>query len=126
MESAAEEYDGQDFFVKVERLNQIAVLRLAGELDANTAVAADDALSEAIQLTYKHLLIDCQQLRYISSAGVGVLLSSLHACAERNVQIIFFGLQPKIKNVFAVLGLENIIKHTTTLEEALKYTSPPS
>ena len=123
MESAAEEYGGQDFIVKVERLNQVAVLRLAGELDANTAVAADDALTKAVQAAYKHLLIDCQQLRYISSAGVGVLLSSLHACAERNIQIIFYGLQPKIKNVFAVLGLESIIIQTATLEEALKYTS---
>lgn len=126
MERAAEECGGQDFGVKVEQLNQITVIRLAGELDANTAVAADDALSKAVQDTNKHLLIDCQQLCYISSAGVGVLLSSLHACTEKDVQIIFYGLQPKIKDIFTVLGLTRLIIHTATQEEALRYTSTSS
>lgn len=119
----AEEYGAQDFLVKVEQLDKVAVIRFTGELDANTAVAADDALSNAITAAFDYLLIDCQQLRYISSAGVGVLLSSLHACAESKIQIIFYGLQPKIKNVFTILGLEKIITQATTEEEALQYTT---
>lgn len=121
MRKGTEEYGAQGFFVKVEQLNNIAVIRFTGELDANTAVAADDALSNALQGTQKHLLIDCQELRYISSAGVGVLLSTLHACTEKQIRIIFCGLQPKIKNVFAILGLEQIITQATTQEEALQH-----
>ncbi len=104
-------------------MNKVAVIRLAGELDANTAVAADDGLSKAVMAAFKYLLIDRQELRYISSAGVGVLLSSLHACTEKKVQIIFYGLQPKIKNVFAILGLDKIITETATREEALQCTA---
>ena len=128
MEKASGEFGAQDFLVKVERLNNIAVVLLAGELDAHTAVAADDALTKAVKAAFDYLLIDCQQLRYISSAGVGVLLSSLHACTEKQTKVIFYGLQPKIKNVFAVLGLERIITQATTKEEALKQTgssTPP-
>ncbi|RDV16828.1 anti-sigma factor antagonist [Pontibacter diazotrophicus] len=123
MKKKTEEYSAQDFLVKVEQLDKVAVIRLAGELDANTAVAADDALSKAVMAAFEYLLIDCQDLRYISSAGVGVLLSSLHACTEKKIQIIFCGLQPKIKNVFAILGLENIITQTATREEALQYAA---
>ena len=124
-----QEHGTNDFIVKVELLNKVAVIRIAGELDANTAVAADDALSNVVNAAFEYLLIDCQQLRYISSAGVGVFLSSLHACAEKKINIIFCGLQPKIKNVFTVLGLEKVIKQTDTFEEALHMTasspSPP-
>lgn len=123
MKKRTEEYGTQDFLVRVEQLDKVAVIQLSGELDANTAVAADNALMKAVKAPFEYLLIDCQELRYISSAGVGVLLSSLHACTEKNIQIIFYGLQPKIKNVFAILGLENIIKQTLTREEALKCTA---
>lgn len=126
MKKAAEEHGAQDFLVSIEQMNKVAVIRFTGELDANTAVAADDALSTTVQAAFEHLLIDCQQLRYISSAGIGVLLSSLHACSEKNIQVIFYGLQPKIKNVFTILGLEKIITLATTQEEALIHTTTPS
>ncbi|GAB3527919.1 hypothetical protein GCM10027443_04980 [Pontibacter brevis] len=124
MKKTAEEYGAQPFHVKVEQLNKVAVIQLAGELDANTAVAADDALSNTVQASFEYLLVDCQELHYISSAGVGVLLSSLHACTEKKIKIIFCGLQPKIKNVFSILGLEKIITQADTLEEALQDTTP--
>lgn len=126
MKKHAQENGSGNFIVTVEQLNKVAVILLAGELDANTAVAADDALSNAINSGFEYLLIDCQELRYISSAGVGVLLSSFHACTEQKVSIIFYGLQPKIKDVFTILGLEKIMKQVATREEALMLTASSS
>lgn len=126
MKKHAQEHGSGDFVVKVEQLNKVAVIGLAGELDANTAVAADDALSKVLKDAIEYLLVDCQELRYISSAGVGVLLSSFHACSEKKVNIIFYGLQPKIQNVFAILGLGKIITQAATREEALRLTASSS
>lgn len=111
----------QKFTADVEKLNNVTAVRLAGELDANTAVSADDALQEAIHKTSdKALLIDCTDLHYISSAGLGVILSSLHACKEKEIKVAFFGMQPKIKNVFAILGLEKIINSAPDEKAAIK------
>ncbi|MEJ8804042.1 STAS domain-containing protein [Pontibacter sp. H249] len=111
----------QRFSAEVNYLECIVAVRLNGELDANTAVAADDALQEAItKAPDKPLLIDCTGLQYISSAGLGVILSSLHACNQNKTKLAFCGLQPKIKNVFTILGLEKIIQTAKNEEEAIK------
>lgn len=109
------------FKAEVVEVEGVVAVRLAGELDANTAVCADDALQEAVaNAPGKALLIDCSDLHYISSAGLGVILSSLHACNQHKIKVAFFGLQPKIKNVFAILGIEKIILSTETEAEAIK------
>ncbi len=98
------------FKAEVEKLENIIVVRLIGELDANSAIEADDALQAAISSGGgASILIDCTQLHYISSAGLGVILSSLHVCKNNKMKVAFFGLQPKIKNIFAILGLEKIV-----------------
>ena len=112
----------EKFTAEVEKVENVTAVRLSGELDANTAVSADDALQEAItQAPNKALLIDCTDLHYISSAGLGVILSSLHLCKQHNIKVAFFGLQPKIKNVFAILGIEKIINTAPNEEEALAF-----
>ncbi|WP_299823197.1 STAS domain-containing protein [uncultured Pontibacter sp.] len=109
------------FKATIDQLGNIVAVRLVGELDANTAVAADDALQEAIASTPGNaIVVDCSELQYISSAGLGVILSSLHACNQNKIKIAFCGLQPKIKNVFTILGIEKIILITQSEEEALK------
>ena len=109
------------FRAAVDEMEEVVTVRLAGELDANTAVSADDALQEAItNAPGKPLLIDCSDLQYISSAGLGVILSTLHACKQHNTKVAFCGLQPKIRNVFAILGIEKIILTAPSEQEALK------
>ena len=109
------------FTAEVNQVENIVTVRLSGELDANTAVSADDALQEAIAgAPSKALLIDCTDLHYISSAGLGVILSSLHACKQSNIQVVFCGLQPKIINVFSILGIQKIIDTVPTKADAIK------
>ncbi|WP_071784600.1 STAS domain-containing protein [Pontibacter actiniarum] len=96
------------------------ILRITGELDANTAVAADDTLTAALAQPIRFLLIDCNGLRYVSSAGLGVFLSAFHTCQQTGIPFILFGLQPKIKNVFSILGLERVMQSVQTEQEALQ------
>ncbi|MFD2515137.1 STAS domain-containing protein [Pontibacter locisalis] len=108
------------FEADVEKDRDLSIVRLSGELDANTAVSADDALQSAITKDCKGLVIDCSELEYISSAGLGVVLATMHACNHNSIKLAFFGLQPKIMNVFSILGVEKIVSIASTEEEACK------
>ena len=108
----------EKFNANIEKDSYLSIVRLRGELDANTAVAADDALQDAITKDCKALVIDCSKLEYISSAGLGVVLATMHACNHKNIKLAFYGLQPKISNVFSILGVEKIIKIAASEEEA--------
>ncbi|MFD2247369.1 STAS domain-containing protein [Pontibacter ruber] len=111
------------FAVSTTHHEEGIVLQFEGELDASSCILADQALEEAIALTTKSLLLDCTRLHYISSAGLGVLLAAFQACSLKSMDFILFGMTPKIKNVFEILGLERIIKTAGSLEEAKQLVS---
>ncbi|MDJ0363676.1 STAS domain-containing protein [Hymenobacter sp. H14-R3] len=93
-------------------------LLLDGELDASSAVVLDTELNKPELLHYKRVLIDCQKLSYISSAGLGVFISHLQRLQDAKVKMVFFNMQEKVFNVFEILGLDSLMTIVTTEQEA--------
>lgn len=106
------------FNVTITTLEEGTILKFIGELDASSSVYADHALEEAIATSAEFVLIDCSELVYISSAGLGVLLAAFQACNIKGLQLVMVDMKPKIRNVFEILGLDRIIKSATSLEDA--------
>ncbi|MGI4870180.1 MAG: STAS domain-containing protein [Janthinobacterium lividum] len=93
-------------------------LTLDGELDASSAVILDTELNKPELLNYKKVLIDCQKLSYISSAGLGVFISHLQRLQDSNVKLVFYNMQEKVFNVFEILGLDSLMNIVPNAEEA--------
>jgi anti-sigma B factor antagonist len=82
---------------------------LRGELDASSSIVLDDALRDAIGLRPLSIQIDCAELTYISSAGLGVFVSYLQELETHTIPLVLFSLRPPVENVFQVLGLDALI-----------------
>lgn len=108
----------KSFSVTTDTLGEGTVLRFKGELDASSSVYADNALEEAIEASPGYVLIDCTELDYISSAGLGVLLAAFQACNLKGMQLVMVSMPPKIRNVFEILGLDKLIKSAKNVEDA--------
>jgi anti-sigma B factor antagonist len=93
-------------------------LVLDGELDASSAVVLDAELNKPEIVNYNKVLIDCQRLSYISSAGLGVFISHLQRLQDSDVKLIFFNMQEKVFNVFEILGLDSLMNIVPTQAEA--------
>ena len=93
-------------------------LLLDGELDASSAVVLDTELNKPELLKYKKVLIDCQKLSYISSAGLGVFISHLQRLQDSKVKLVFFNMQEKVFNVFEILVLDSLMTIVPTEQEA--------
>ena len=61
--------------IKIKRGAEQTVIEIAGRLDTITAPALDKTICEVIA-DAKHLVLDVQGVEYISSEGLGVLLSA--------------------------------------------------
>lgn len=85
------------------------ILRLIGEVDASNSVLLDQSIQEIIQQSTSFLLIDGQELGYISSAGLGVFMSYLDDFSERGIRFVIFGLNEQVEEVFKILGLNRLI-----------------
>lgn len=93
-------------------------LVLDGELDASSSVLLDTELSNPSVLQYQKVLIDCQRLNYISSAGLGVFISHLQRFQDAGVKLVFFNMQEKVHNVFEILGLDSLMTIVPSQDEA--------
>ena len=107
------------FSVEFESIGGNVIIKLAGELDANTCVIANQKFEEALSVSKKRVLIDCTDLLYVSSAGLGVFIATYQACNQQEVPLILYSVRPKVLNVFEILGLEKLLNIKTSLEEAL-------
>ncbi|GEO03174.1 hypothetical protein AAE02nite_08380 [Adhaeribacter aerolatus] len=96
---------------------QAYVLILSGNLDGNNTGEIDNILKKAVKSKKKNVLVDCRNLKYISSAGLGVFLSNLPAFKEKAINLIFYGLRPGVRKVFSYLGLDAILTIKDNLEE---------
>jgi len=93
-------------------------IALKGDLDAGSSILLDNAIEEAIKLGEKYILINCIELDYIASAGLGVFMSYLQEFDEKKITMVVYGLQNKVLNVFQILGLDQLINIASSEEEA--------
>ena len=95
------------------------IMTLDGELDASSSVILDEELSDPEIMKYSKILVDCRNLNYISSAGLGVFISHLQRFEDAQIKLIFFNMQDKVRNVFEILGLDLLMTIVTNYEEAI-------
>ncbi|MFD3000253.1 STAS domain-containing protein [Pontibacter toksunensis] len=94
------------------------IMTLDGELDASSSVMLDEELSDPEIMEYSKILVDCKNLHYISSAGLGVFISHLQRFEDAQIKLIFYNMQDKVRNVFEILGLDLLMTIVSDYEEA--------
>jgi len=93
------------------------IIKVSGEIDASSSIYLDNKIGEIIK-SEKKILVDCNDLQYISSAGLGVFMSYIHEMEEEDIKMVLFGLGNNVKNVFHILGLDQLINMVETKEDA--------
>jgi len=96
----------------------ILTIKINGEVDASSSIFLDEAIAEAVETNSPKLIFDCQNLSYISSAGLGVFMSYLEEFNSRKIKLVLFGLNEKVQNVFEILGLDQLLKIVETEDKA--------
>ncbi|MBC7390168.1 MAG: STAS domain-containing protein [Opitutaceae bacterium] len=97
---------------------EFITLTIDGELDASSCLVLDESIQQVVSENEKKILVDCKQLSYISSAGLGVFMSYLQDFAANDTRMVLFNLNPQVKEVFRILGLDNLLKIVTNKDEA--------
>jgi len=110
----------QKMNLSTEQEQDVHIIHIEGDLDASSSIILDTAMYEAINKPEKAILIDCERLNYISSAGLGVFMSHLSDLEEKNIFFALYGMSEKVKNVFEILGLEQLIRCFPSKQTALQ------
>lgn len=106
--------------LNTEQEQNVHIIHIEGDLDASSSIILDTAMYEAISKPEKAILVNCEKLNYISSAGLGVFMSHLSDLEEKNIFFALYGMSEKVKNVFEILGLEQLIRYFPSKQIALQ------
>jgi anti-anti-sigma factor len=106
------------FSVERSQSGDLTVLSLSGFLDAHTAPEFESSVESALEEGQIRLVIDGSGLTYISSAGLGVFMGFIEEFREAEGDIKICGLSPKVREVFALLGFEELFDIVADVDTA--------
>ena len=98
----------------------IQKVRISGYLDSSTFPQLQEHLNNLMKQGNLHYLLDLENLDYISSAGLGVLMGILREVREKDGDLKIVNMSEKIERVFYLLGFSRLMKVYSTEEEALE------
>lgn len=92
------------FNTSLEMTNRIAKITLSGELDANVAPMFKAEVEKAVNQQAKRLVLFMQDLSYMASAGVRVLVFAKQKMGA-SVDVYVVGAQESVRETLELTGL---------------------
>lgn len=86
-----------------EESDTIAIIRLGGSLDTNTAGQLDAKAAEVIKPEIKLVMLDMKDLDYISSAGIRSVFKIVKAMKAQGGKVGASNRKPQISKVFEII-----------------------
>lgn len=95
--------------VNIEREGDTLVAMVEDRVDGTNAGQFQQALEAEISENDRIVILDCQGLSYISSAGLRVVLLTARALQKQDSKFAICSLSAQIREVFEISGFDKII-----------------
>jgi len=115
----ADKLDVSRLTVLVRYHDGIPVIEAHGECDLITSRKLRETSESLINTGHNLLVFDMRDMGYIDSSGFRVLLEAKNKVSERGGDIILVSLTVPVERVFRLLHLDELVKRTDTVEEAV-------
>ncbi len=99
--------------------SEITVVEIRGVIDTGTTLILDEYLSGLLRENCFKILVNMEEVTYVSSAGWGLFVSLLQKTREHDGDIKLFAMRYEVRNVFNMLAFHNLILTYATEEEAV-------
>ena len=99
----------------------ILVIKPSGKLDAYTADDFFGCVQEQIDAGINNVIIDCSDLDYLSSVGVGTLIRIHHRTKKQNANVLYAALKGPVLDVLRLVHLDNLLGVYATIDDATEY-----
>jgi stage II sporulation protein AA (anti-sigma F factor antagonist) len=103
------------FEVDVERVHDMAIIRLAGEFDAGSEDRLD-AVLDSFEAELDHVVMDLREASFIDSHGVRMLIKYELRSREEGFRFAVIPGNGHIRRVFDTLGIDKLLNLLADLE----------
>ena len=105
--------------ISTENRDGALIAMAVGRIDGANARDFEAAVQAAVRDRQEPVLIDCEELAYISSAGLRAILLIAKSLGKRNVKFALCSLSEPIAEVFQISGFDQIISTHPSQPEAI-------
>ncbi len=106
--------------IQISEQDQLTVVTVIGSVDALTSPDLTGELLSQIEAGRLQILLDLDQVDYMSSAGLRSILSSLKESRQRGGDLRLAAAQPGVAKILKMSGFYNILKVFTSVEDGLE------
>ena len=108
-----------NFQLDHELHGKIEIVRITGSLDVETFLQLERFLNTLFQQQHFNVLIDCKDLIYIASSGLGALVGLTKLTRESGGDLKLVNVPERIHKIVDLLGFTTVLRVYTNEEEAL-------
>jgi anti-sigma B factor antagonist len=109
-----------EFNTSITEKGDVNVINLKGYLDAHTAPALENNFAQLIENNKFKIVVNFQDLAYISSAGLGVFMAYIENIRDNKGDIKLTNMSDKVYNIFDLLGFPLLYEIYKNEEDAIK------
>lgn len=91
-----------------ENLSDAVKIYISGEVDIYTSQKLKEKLYDIVDSNKKDLKIDCKELNYIDSTGLGIFVGALKKAKQYGKNIHIINPKENIKKLFTITGLDKL------------------
>jgi len=106
---------------RTEGVDNGIVLYLTGYIDTYNSNFFQKRVSKAIDAGFTRIIFHCAGLNYVSSTGIGSFTAFLKAVRPKGGEVVLLEIQPKVYEVFQLLGFSQFFNIKDSLEDAIKF-----
>jgi anti-sigma B factor antagonist len=108
-----------DLSIQVRKLDGASVVEPSGFINAHTVRHFEAALESLIKEGRYKILLQCANLAYISSAGLGAIMGQIEAVRSNGGDIMLSNLQENVYAIFDTLGFTQLYKVFESEQDAI-------
>jgi anti-sigma B factor antagonist len=106
---------------KADNANGCLILFLTGYIDTYNSNFFQKRVSKGIESGFIRLIFHCGGLNYVSSTGIGSFTAFLKNVKPRGGDVVLLEIQPKVYEVFQLLGFSQFFNIKDNLDEAVDF-----
>ncbi len=108
-----------ELHIEEELIEDLVVLKLRGLIDSGTSQLIEEKFDELVAGKNVKIVVDLEEVDYISSAGWGIFVGEIRGVREKNGDIKLAGMRPEVREVFDLLEFNALLEPHNSREDAL-------
>jgi anti-sigma B factor antagonist len=104
----------------------VHVLVVSGSIDFDAAPRLKSSIRSRLDEGGRHMVIDLSEADFIDSTAIGVLVATLKRLREEGGSLAVVCERANVRNIFEIVGLDDVIPLHRSRDDALRALAQPA